>query len=279
MNIFYIISDTIQTWFHNFIYTLPNILAALIVFFVFKWIAGLMRKLMIKILSRAGLSKVVQSVISIGIQILIILGGTLIALSILDLDKTVTSMLAGLGLAGLAVGYAFQDIISNFVSGVLISMNEVIHMGDFIEVNGSQGEVIAINLRTTKLLTPQGQHVLVPNSAIFESTMTNYSSSEKRRVDIECGVAYDSDLEKVERITRETIEKLESRNMHEPVGFAYTEFGDSAIRFTTNFWIVDTSGNHYLGAQNEAIKAIKKRFDQEGFEVPYPIRTLIKSTQ
>lgn len=275
MDIVNILLDKLQDWGTNTISILPNLVAALVIFFVFKWIGKMVRKGVIKILSRTKLAQTIQMLIGLALQVLIVFAGLLIALSVLNLDKTVTSVLAGLGLVGLALGYAFQDIIANFVSGILISINKVIHIGDFIEADGKQGEVIATSLRTTTLITPQGQHVLIPNSAIFENTMTNFSVSGKRRVDIACGVAYSSDLEKVERVTREVVENLAARNTVEPVGFTYTEFGDSAINFTTNFWIAQTDAKHFFGAQNEAIKAIKARFDKEGFDIPFPIRTIV----
>jgi len=276
MDIVTILVDKIKNWGVDLIQILPNLAVSVLVFLVVLFIAKFIRRMVRKILATTHLRPTVCRLIESAVQFILVFAGVLIALSILQLDKAATSALAGLGLVGLALGYAFQDIISNFVSGIFISINRVIAVGDFIQADGKEGDVINISLRTTTLKSPKGYHIMVPNSHIFEETMTNYTIAGQRRVDITCGVAYDSDLDRVEKITREIIETLPARDTNQRVLFGYTEFGDSSINFFVNFWIDHVDAQHYFGAQSDAIKAIKARFDAEGFDIPFPIRTLIQ---
>jgi len=276
MDVVNILADKITDWWVDIVQMLPNLAVSILIVIAAVIIAKFARRAIEKVLEKTHIRPTLRRLVGLVIQVMLIFIGVLIALSVLNLDKAATSALAGLGLIGLALGYAFQGIISNFLAGIFISINRIIAVGDFIKADGEEGEVIDITLRTTTIRTLQGQHVLVPNSKIFEDTMTNYTVSRERRIDITCGVEYDSDLERVEKITREVIESLPTRDKNKRVGFAYTEFGDSSINFFVNFWITHTDPKHYFGAQNEAIKAIKARFDKEGFTIPFPIRTIIQ---
>ena len=274
MDVVTILFEKIQTWWVDLIKILPNIIVSLLIVTVAYIVAKYARKGIESLLERTHLRPTLRRLIGLTLKVVIIFIGLLVALSVLKLDKAATSALAGVGLVGLALGYAFQDIIANFVSGIFISINRIVAIGDFIEADGQLGSVIDTSLRTTTLESIHGQHVLIPNSEIFEKTMINYTTSGERRVDITCGVAYDSDLERVEEVTREVLEQLSTRDNSKDVNFFFTEFGDSSINFLCNFWIDTTHIQNYLIAQNEAIKAIKKRFDAEGFDIPFPIRTI-----
>lgn len=275
MDVISILFEKIQLWWVNLIEILPNILVGIFILALATLIGKTAHKLVESVLARTHLRPTLRRLIGTTVQFVFIFAGILITLSVLKLDKAATSALAGVGLIGLALGYAFQDIIANFVSGIFISINRVIAVGDYIEADGREGTVIETSLRTTTLESIQGQHIMIPNSKIFEETMINYTTSGERRIDITCGVAYDSDLERVEQVTREVLEQLVTRDTRKDVGFFYTEFGDSSINFSCNFWINSIQVQNFLTAQNEAIKAIKKRFDTEGFDIPFPIRTII----
>lgn len=117
--------------------------------------------------------------------------------------------------------------------------------------------------------------VMIPNKLILDNPMKNYSLTSYIRVDLSCGVGYESDLEFVEKLTKETLEKtFEKIDDSKPVEFFFTEFGDSSINFRCRFWIAGTKSVHTLNATNKAIIAIKKAFDAEGINIPFPIRTL-----
>ncbi|MEX0648198.1 MAG: mechanosensitive ion channel family protein [Balneolaceae bacterium] len=192
----------------------------------------------------------------------------------LNLDGTVTSLLAGAGIIGLALGFAFQDIAANFISGVLLSTRHPFGIGDIIETNEFFGTVQKLNLRNTIILTPQGQIVYIPNKAVFENPFTNYTKNGERRIDLACGISYGDDLEKVKEVTLKAVSGIEHRDKNRDVEFFYSEFGDSSINFLVRFWVNFHLHKDFWEPQSEAIMAIKKAFDDNDIMIPFPIRTL-----
>ena len=214
-----------------------------------------------------GLAQTILGVLVIGI-------GVFIALSILNLDGMVTSLLAGAGIIGLALGFAFQDIASNFISGILLSVRHPFGIGDIIETNDLFGTVEKLNLRNTVIRTPQGQVIYVPNKVVYENPLMNYTKNGERRIDLSCGVSYGDDLEKARKVALEAIDGLDAKDTSRDVELYYNEFGDSSINFTLRFWIAFEKLPQYWGAQSEAIMALKKAFDENDIMIPFPIRTL-----
>jgi small conductance mechanosensitive channel len=202
--------------------------------------------------------------------------GIMLSLSALELTKTVSSILAGLGIMGLALGFAFQDTAANFMSGVFITFNQPYKIGDVIQTkDGHEGKVIDVNLRVTKIRTYNGPIVHVPNRMLFQEYFINYTEEGKRRVQIECGVSYGEDLENVQKIALEAMQDLPSRLKSEDPSIFWTEFGDSSINFILNIWVkFSTSEINFIPARNEAILSLKKAFDKEGITIPFPIRTV-----
>jgi len=205
---------------------------------------------------------------------LIILLGFFLALGIMDLDKVLTSVLAGAGVAGLAIGLAVQATLSNSVSGIMLSFIPSLRIGDYVDTNGYSGFVSEINLRSIVLRKSDNNYVVIPNSKIVDNPFTNYSLTERSRIGVGCGVGYESDLQKVEDIVIKTITDEFPQKDNEGVEFFFTEFGDSSINFIVRFWIDLQKKKHLLEAQHKAVKLIKQRFDAEGINIPFPIRTL-----
>lgn len=184
-------------------------------------------------------------------------------------------MLAGLGILGLALGFAFQEIASNFISGIILSINKPFTIGDIIEVDGNTGTVEFVSLRTTNIRTFQGQKILIPNKTIFQNAITNYTENGKRRVDLEVGVSYGDDLEKVQKVTLEAINSLDDILKEEAVQFFFTDYGDSSINFVVMFWTeYKKKHSEYMEAKHRAIMAINKAFNANDISIPFPIRTL-----
>jgi small conductance mechanosensitive channel len=200
--------------------------------------------------------------------------GIFVALSILQLDKAVTSLLAGAGIIGLALGFAFQDIAANFVSGVLMAIRRPVRLGDVIESNSYFGSVVNINLRSTIIRTMQGQHVHIPNKDIFNKPIVNYSEEGKRRIDLKCGVSYGDDLEKVKKIVLEAITSIDYLITKDEITFFYKEFGDSSINFEVRYWVNFKKQPDYLAAPSDGVMRIKKAYDENNIMIPFPIRTL-----
>lgn len=273
-NVYELITGKLEGWLTAAIEMLPNLVLALLIIVAFYVLAKVIRKLVSNMLSRVTDNKTVTGLAETVLAVLVLGIGLFFALSILNLDGTVTSLLAGAGIIGLALGFAFQDIAANFIAGVLLSIRHPFGIGDIIETNGLFGTVEKLNLRNTIIRTPQGQYMYVPNKVVYENPFTNYTKTGKRRIDLACGVSYGDDLEKAKDIAVETLSSLDLRDESKDVEFYYNEFGDSSINFSIRFWINYNRQPDYWGAQSEAIMALKKAYDDNEIMIPFPIRTL-----
>jgi small conductance mechanosensitive channel len=261
-------------WLESLVDMLPNlVLAALIV--VFFWLlARAVRGLANRIILRFFESSTLQRLIVGALYITVVLIGAFTALSVLHLDKTVTSLLAGAGILGLALGFAFQDIASNFIAGVLMAAQRPLRVGDLVETSGQFGVVERIDLRTTTLRNLQGIMVIIPNKEIFQTVLKNYTRNGTRRVDLAIGVSYAEDLEHVERVTIAAIRTVADVLEDKPVHVFYQGFADSSITLEARFWITSVSNNHFHTVRSNAIKAVHQAYRNAGITIPFPIRTL-----
>jgi small-conductance mechanosensitive channel len=136
------------------------------------------------------------------------------------------------------------------------------------------GKVRAITLRTTNIVTFSGDEVLVPNKEMFTKAVVNFTSTPERRVEINVGVSYAEDLERVAAIATKALQDIPGRHAQPAPEVVYTSFGDSAINFQARFWVSYTANSVYVNAVHHAILALKKAFDQNNISIPFPIRTL-----
>ena len=269
-----LITDKLSNWVRELIRLLPNIALAAIVLVVGVLLAKLIRRFSFRVISRMSHSGTLNNLFS-SIIYFIFLGIVFFTvLSILNLDKAVTSVLAGAGIVGLALAFAFQDIAANFISGVFISFRRPIRAGDIVKIEDYMGTVREINLRDTVLETFQGQMVIIPNKTVFQNPIENYSILNKRRFDLEVGVSYGEDLEKVRQVTLDAVKGLEGLSKTETTTLFFTEFGDSSINFTLRLWMDSAEQLLYKRVGSEAVMKIKKAYDENDIMIPFPIRTL-----
>lgn len=269
-----LIVDKLETWLATLIEMLPNLAVALIVVILFIVLGKLARKAVKKLLYKITPNKTIINLLETVAGVIVTGIGIFIALSILQLDGTVTSLLAGAGIIGLALGFAFQDIASNFISGVILSIRHPFGIGDIIETNDHFGTVLRLTLRNTIIRTPQGQVVYIPNKEVFESPVENYTESGQRRIDLSCGISYGDDLEKARKLAIEAIEGIQNYDSRREVEMFYDEFGSSSINFKVRFWIYFENNTDYWSAQSNAIMAINEKFNENDIMIPFPIRTL-----
>ncbi|RKS50622.1 small conductance mechanosensitive channel [Gillisia mitskevichiae] len=266
--------DKMGSWLDSLILNLPNFVLAAIIFVIFIFIAKYAAKLVDKLLRKKGSQDSIRQISTKVVKIVIILLGFFVALGLLNLDKVLTSVLAGAGVVGLAIGLALQGTLSNTFSGVILSFLPELQIGDWVETNGYAGEVIEINLRNIVVKESDNNYVMIPNSKIVEEPFKNFTRTARSRVMVNCGVGYSSDLEFVQKLTTETMQSIFPQRGNEEVEFMYGEFGDSSINFVVRFWTDATRNRDLLMAKNKAIIAIKKAFDNNGINIPFPIRTI-----
>ena len=268
------LTDKLTGWVQSAIVALPNVVIAVLVFLLFYFGARAVGNLIQRGLDSVSRNRQVNGLIATTSYVALLIVGIMTSLSILNLSGVVTSLLAGVGIIGLALGFAFQDLAANFMSGILIAIRQPFEIDDVIETNDYIGTIESVSLRSTSIRTFQGQIVLIPNKDIFGNPIVNYSVTRKRRVDLSCGVAYGDDLEKARDLAIRAVESIEYLDTSKEVQLFYTEFGDSSINFDVRFWIDFKKQVDYLRAQSEAIMKIKKSYDDNGITIPFPIRTL-----
>ncbi|CAN5364380.1 hypothetical protein BH23BAC1_BH23BAC1_20200 [soil metagenome] len=252
---------------------LPNLALAIIIFIISFFIAKLLHKVSESLLRKVSHNETINDLLSTIIYGVILGIGIFIALSVLQLDRAVTTILAGAGIIGLALGFAFQDIAANFISGVILSFRRPFQKGHIIKSQDFMGIVQRVNLRSTVINSFQGQKVMIPNKDIFQNPIENYTVTGKRRIDLEVGVSYGEDLEKVKKVTLEAARRVEGR-ASDDITFFYTGFGDSSIDFVLRLYPEDISQPGYLQVKSDLIMNIKKSFDENDIMIPFPIRTL-----
>jgi small conductance mechanosensitive channel len=270
---FNLITNKLNSWLTDLIKMLPNLLLATLIFILGIYAAKLLRNFAKKTIHKysptstlAGLAVNFVYIFTIGLVLFIVL-------KVLHLDKTITTALAGAGVIGLALAFAFQDIASNFISGIFISFRKPFNVGDTIKIKEYMGNVIEIRLRDTTILTFMGQYVTIPNKDVFQNPIENYTKYGKRRIDIKGGVSQGDDLNKASRVALEALAKIEGI-VKDDTTFLYDGLGESTIDFTVRIWSINDTQPSYLKVLNDAIISIKEAFEKNDISMPFPIRTL-----
>ncbi len=178
-----------------------------------------------------------------------------------------TSFIAVLGAASLAVGFALQGALANFAGGVLILVFRPYEVGDYISAAGESGTVKSIEIFRTILTTGDNKTIIIPNGAISNAAITNYSTQETRRVDAVWGIGYGDDLKKAKSILAELID-ADERVLKEPApSIVVSSLGDSCVNITTKVWVKSAD---YWGVNYDLLENVKLNFDKHGISIPYP---------
>ena len=245
----------------------PKLLLAIIVLIVGLWIIRLIVKSINKAMEHSkveeSLRKFLSSLFSILLKVLLLISvASMIGIA-------TTSFIAILGAAGLAVGLALQGGLANFAGGVIILIFKPFKVGDFIDAQGYMGTVREITIFTTILKTPDNKTVIIPNGALSNGSMVNFSTEPKRRVDMVFGIGYGDSIEKAKLVLKQLVDS-DTRIHKEPAPqIVVDELGDSSVNFKVRVWC--DSGN-YWGIYFEMQEKVKLTFDKEGISIPFPQR-------
>ena len=253
----------------------PDILTRLVVVAVILAVFWLLARV-VRAMVRRGLDNLTGEMSTLARDFLVglsakavLITGILVALSQFGLQ--IGPLLAGLGIVGFIVGFALQDTLSNFASGIMILIYRPFDVGDYVEAAGVQGEVKHMNLVSTTVHTPQNHRLVIPNNRIWGNIIRNITSQDMRRVDLSVGVSYEDDIERVEALLAEIV-SAEDRVKSEPEPtIRLHNLGESAVEFTVRVWVDSTD---YMGVFWDLTRRIKIRFDEEGISFPYPQRTV-----
>jgi small conductance mechanosensitive channel len=246
-----------------------RLLIIVLILFVFLKLGHLAQALTKKAMqsSKVRVSKLLTEMVIATVKNLVIFLGILIALS--QVGISLGPLLAGLGIAGFIVGFALQDTLSNFASGMLILLYKPFDVGDFVTAGGVTGKVNNMSLVNTTFRTIDNQVLVVPNNLIWQSVITNVTAQRLRRVDLTFGVAYSDDVEKVERILADVVKEHElTLDEPEPM-IKLHELADSSVNFVCRPWV---KTDDYWDVYWDLLRTVKLRFDAEGITIPFPQR-------
>ncbi|MCD2202244.1 mechanosensitive ion channel family protein [Halobacterium sp. KA-6] len=185
-----------------------------------------------------------------------------------------TSLATIAAAATLAVGFAMQDVIKNFVAGVFIYTDEPFRVDDWIEWDGNAGVVEDISLRVTRVRTFDNELLTVPNSNLTDDVIKNPVAKDKLRQQFLFGIGYDDDIDEATEIIVEEAEAHDGILDDPGVTVRLTELGDSYVGLKSRFWIANPSRSDFVRTRSEYVQSVKERFDEAGIDIPYPIRTL-----
>ncbi len=194
-------------------------------------------------------------------------------LAISELGISLGAAVAALGLASVGIGFAFQDALSNLFAGVILLVQHPFTIGDQVEIGGQEGVVENVSVRDTQILSYAGERVYVPNKLVFDNPIVNYTSTPQLRIDIPISIRYEDDVAKAKRVALE-ITKGARGILRQPEPLVLVEEpGDSGINLVLRFWM-GSDRNRRLQIKSDIIEWVKKAFDAEGIQFPYPVRAL-----
>jgi small conductance mechanosensitive channel len=246
-----------------------RLLLVVLVLFVFSRLARLVKKGVEKALSsgRVNLSHLLKRMIVSTAKNLTMFIGILFALS--QLGISLGPLLAGLGIAGFIIGFALQDTLSNFASGLMILIYRPFDVGDFVEGGGVTGRVDRMSLVNTTFKTLDNQVIIVPNNMIWQNVVTNVTAQRTRRVDLTFGISYSDDIDKAKAILQNVVDNYDACLKAPEPNIRVGALGESSVDLICRPWV---KTDDYWDTYWNLTEIVKKRFDEEGISIPFPQR-------
>lgn len=256
----------------GFIRALPNIAIAIVILIVTWIIAKFGVKIADRLIGKTEMRPSLKALVDTLVKLTIWLIGLMVALVVLMPGLTPASLIAGLGIGAVAIGFAFQDIFENFLAGVLIMLREKMRIGDVIECEGITGKVEHITLRETHVRKLSGEVTLVPNSMLFKNPVEILTDDGQRRHEVVAGVSYDTDLDEAAKVIRAAVESVDEVIKDKGIDVFAQEFNSSSVDFNVRWWAGSTPRNMWE-SKDKVVRAIKRGLDDAGIEIPFPYVT------
>lgn len=263
-----------QNFSETFVSGIPNLLTALAIFILSLYLARILSNVLRRALQkRRAPAGVVHLLAQLTLWSIIVAG----TISALQRFFNVTAFLTGLGILGFTIGFALQDVMKNFASGIILLLQQPFHVGETIGVKGFDGTVLAIDLRATEMRAADGRVVILPNAEILANPIVNFSRANERRVDFSLNLSHNCEPRAVREIVLEAIKNVQGYvDTPEPV-IVFNSMTDHALELNANFWI-DVTKNDPLHAKDTVLLEVKSAFHAHGIEIPHPVQAVF-STQ
>ncbi len=245
----------------------PRVLAAVLVFIIGWWVAKLLTKLARRTMEARSIDAMLVGFLSHMVYMALM---TLVVITAMgQLGVQMTSFIAVLGAAGLAVGFALQGSLSNFAAGVMIILFRPFKVGDYVEGGGTEGVVLEILIFATILRTRDNKRIVVPNAAMTDGNIVNHTAEDTRRVDMCFGISYADDIPKAEKVLKDILD-AEARILKDPApDILLAELADSSVNFYVRPWV---KTDDYFDVLFHVTREVKLQFDAESISIPFPQR-------
>jgi len=260
----------IITYVETMPYVLETIKSLLILAIAYILNNFIFKKWVLKIAHKAKIDKKIVKPLKNIISFIIYLVAIFLVLGVWGLEGSITGLLAGAGFAGIVIGFATKDIIGNFISGLILILDPKISVGDVVEINGISGTIEDINIRTSSIMTWDGELVIVPNSRMTNEIIKNRSLDKPLvRIRLPIGVEYESDMEKVIKVCNDVMGKTKEIEKEPKPQVVFKEFADSSLNFELRFWV---NMNKVSPPQLKTKVSIKlnNALKKAGIGIPYP---------
>lgn len=272
MNYIATLRDQLQEMGEGFVESLPALAIAVFVLFL-TWIAARFAvRISDMLVGRTDIRASLKQLIDTLVRLAIWTFGIFIAAVVVIPELTPASLLAGLGIGAVAIGFAFQDIFENFLAGVLIMVREKMRIGDVIECEGITGKVEHINMRETHVRRLSGELAIVPNSILFKNPVKILTDADQRRHEIVVGVSYDTNLDHAADIIRRAVEGVDVVLASKGVDIFAHAFNASSVDFLVRWWAGSTPRSGWE-SKDKVVRAIKSALDEAHIEIPFPYIT------
>lgn len=268
--------NKMQGMLNGFIILLPNIVLALIVFAIFFFIARAIKKVVRNLTRDRRQARNLGMVLGRLAQGATILVGLFIALSIVIPSLKANDLVQLLGISGVAIGFAFRDILQNFLAGILILLTEPFQIDDQIVFKNFEGTVENIQTRATTIRTYDGRRIVIPNSELFTNSVTVNTAFEHRRLEYDVGIGYGDDVEAAKRLMLEAINSVEEVLKDPSPDVLVMELAESSVNIRVRWWIDPPRRQDELSSRDKIISALKQKlYVENGIDLPYPTQQIL----
>ncbi|MDB9305453.1 mechanosensitive ion channel family protein [Nodularia spumigena] len=268
--------DRVQKMANDFIILLPNILLGLFVFTIFVIFGRSIKRLVRRLTSHRTYARNLGMVLGRLAQGTTVLVGLFISLSIVFPSLKASDLVQLLGISGVAIGFAFRDILQNFLAGILILLTEPFQINDQIVFKNFEGTVENIETRATTIRTYDGRRIVIPNSELFTNSVTVNTAFENRRLEYDVGVGYGDDLDWTKQLMLEAMHSVDVVLKDPPPDVLVMELADNSVNIRARWWIQPPRWSDALDSRDQVISAIKQKlYVENGIDLPYPTRQIL----
>ena len=270
-----VVWDKIQGMINAFIVLLPNLVLALIVFAIFFFIARTIKKVVKRLTRDRRQARNLGMVLGRLAQGATILVGLFVALSIVIPTFKAGDLIQLLGISGVAIGFAFRDILQNFLAGILILLTEPFQIDDQIVFKNFEGTVENIETRATTIRTYDGRRIVIPNSELFTNSVTVNTAFDNRRLEYDVGIGYGDDIDLAKQLMLDAMHSV-NEVLKDPAPDALVmELAESTVNIRVRWWVHPPRRADNLISRDKVITAIKKKLTENGIDLPFPTQQIL----